>query len=419
MAKKIKSITGMNDILFDDMMYWHKLERVCHDVFARYGFSEIRTPLLEETGLFQRGIGEGSQVVQKEMYTFEDKGGDSVTLRPEGTASVVRAFVQHAMHAQESIRKLYYMGSMFRYERPQKGRLRQFHQIGAETLGVDSPLADAEVVIMMDRIWQELGLQNYELQINSIGTFDERQQYLQELKKYFEPHLSSLAEDDQKRFDSNTLRLLDSKDEKCIELAKGAPMILDHLTDQSRDEFETFKKMLNDAGVKFVVNPKIVRGLDYYEKTAFEFVSSALGSQSAFAGGGRYNRLVQELGGPEIPAVGFAMGCERVVMLMQDLPKGEQQLSGVFVAAMSETSFLAGRQLLQALRDGGLVAEMGYESKSLKAQMRRANKLGCQFVVILGDDEVQNKTASLKDFSDGSQTEVSQEQLVAEIKKRS
>ncbi|MCP5464335.1 MAG: histidine--tRNA ligase [Deltaproteobacteria bacterium] len=406
--KKIQSITGMSDILPDEIPYWQKIEEATKEVFGRYGFSEIRTPLLEDTALFARGIGEGTQVVQKEMYTFEDRGGDMVTLRPEGTASVVRSYIQNSLYAKDAITKLYYKGPMFRYERPQKGRLRQFHQIGAELMGVDSPLADAELVIMLARWVQCLGLKDVVLQVNSLGTVAERAAYLQDLTKQLEAKRDELCEECQERITKNHLRVFDCKNRSCQALCKGFPKLLDSLGEESKAEFNVFCDTLKEAKVEFSINPLIVRGLDYYEKTAFEFTCDALGSQNAFVGGGRYNNLVEELGGPATPAVGFGIGCERVVLIMQ-AQKAEQDASfqdGIYLIGLDENSFTLCRRLLQDLRDQGVFAEMDYNVKSMKSQMRRANKLRFKYAGIVGEEECKNNTVLLKNLESGEQEAV-------------
>ncbi|MBU0507045.1 MAG: histidine--tRNA ligase [bacterium] len=415
---KLQTITGMADILPEDIGFWHVLEKTARTLFETYGFEEIRTPIVEDTRLFQRGIGENSQVVQKEMYTFDDKGGDSVTMRPEGTASVMRAYLQHSLMAKDAITKLYYMGPMFRYERPQKGRLRQFHQIGVELMGIDSPLADAEVVIMMDRLIRTLGISHYRLEINSLGTLEERKPYLECLVKHFTRFTDKLCDDCKKRLEKNPLRILDCKEETCIKLADEAPTIFDALTEQTKEEFDKFKKLLDEAGVVYMVNPRIVRGLDYYEKTAFEFVSDKLGSQSAFSAGGRYNRLALELGGKEVPSVGFSIGCERIIMLMKEQEfetTMQAELKGVYLAPLDEASFDVCQGLLQNLRDEGVRAEMDYQKKSMKAQMRRANKLDFRYVVIMGEVERQKGIVTLKDLENGEQEEVKIEDLCSKF----
>jgi histidyl-tRNA synthetase len=418
MSQKIQNLTGMNDILPDETVLWQKLETVSRDILSRYGYGEIRTPLLEDTSLFSRGIGTDTQVVQKEMYTFEDRSGDSITLRPEGTASVVRAYVQHALKAQEDICKLYYMGPMFRHERPQKGRLRQFHQIGAEIFGTDSPHADAEIVTITDRIAKGVGLSGYTIDVNSLGTHEERRVYLAKLKAYFVQHQTDLCAECQKRLEANALRILDCKNEACQKLSDHAPKITEHLGEESQKHFAIFQNDLNSSGIEFHVNPRIVRGLDYYERTTFEFISDKLGSQSAFAGGGRYNQLVAELGGDPTSAVGVALGCERLILLMQEALVQNQapSLSGVYFVSFDEPTQVKARELLQKVRDAGVRAEAAYESKSLKSQMRRANKLGYRYAALLGGDEMARQEVTLKDLSTGEQRTIAFDKIVVNLK---
>lgn len=416
MTEKIQAITGMNDILGEEAKLWQKLERVSREVFANYGYDEIRTPILEATGLFSRGIGEGTQVVQKEMYTFNDKGGDSVTMRPEGTAGVVRAYVEHALQAQEEITKLYYMGPMFRYERPQKGRLRQFHQIGCEVFGIDSPIADAEVVTIVDRIAKGVGVTDFDLFINTLGTNEEREPYLAKLVGYFSGHVAELCNDCKGRLEKNPLRVFDCKNPKCGGIAKDAPLLLDSLGEDSRRHFDVFQDALARANVAFKVNPRIVRGLDYYEKSTFEFTSNRLGSQSAFTGGGRYNKLVEELGGKPSPGVGFGLGCERLIMLMKESAQDAATPSGVYFVAFNEAAMMKARELLQAVRDAGVRAEAGFEAKSFKSQMRRADKGAFKYAAILGDDELTKGAVALKNLADHSQGEIPFAGLVNAVK---
>ncbi len=418
MSQKIKSVTGMNDIFADDVTYWQRLETTAHAIFSRYNFHEIRTPILEETGLFSRAVGETTQVVQKEMYSFLDRGGDAVTMRPEGTAGVVRSYIEHNLAATDAITKLYYMGPMFRYERPQKGRLRQFHQIGVELLGVDSPHADAEVIIMLDRFVRALGISEYRLEINTLGISSERKAYLEKLTTFLTGIAANLCAECQVRLTKNPMRVLDCKNETCRHHLKTAPLILDNISDATRAEFETLQRCLKDAHVEFTINPKIVRGLDYYEKTSFEFVSDKLGSQSAFVGGGRYNSLVGELGGENTPGIGFGMGCERTVMLMMaaDTEKKAAAVKGVYICVFDENGFAVGRDVLQKCRDAGLSADMDFTVKSLKSQMRRAGKFGFSHVAIIGDDEIKNNVVALKDMATGEQKKVSVADMLAAVK---
>lgn len=413
MGNALKSLKGMNDLYFEDIVFWHEIERTARQIFENYGYGEIRTPVLEQTALFARGMGGDTQVVQKEMYTFEDKSGDSVTLRPEGTASVVRAYIEHAMSSQDEVTKLYYMGPMFRYERPQKGRMRQFHQIGAECFGTDSPLADAELIIMMDQFTKALGIQNYEVLLNSLGLLSEREKYLQELTTYFAKHKNDLDEDSQNRLNTNPLRILDSKNEKVKDICLGAPEISDFLGEESKAHFATVTTLLDKARVTYTINPFLVRGLDYYERTTFEFVSNDLGAQSAFCGGGRYNRLVEELGGKPTPAVGFALGCERLVLLiMANRTLNEHKKPGAYFVAMDEPSRAKAFELMQHLRSESVACEMGYELKSMKSQMRRANKLSYRHAVIIGENELKTGKAQVKDLEKGSQNDVAFEDLL-------
>lgn len=418
MNKKIQTLTGMNDILPDEVLLWRFIEETARDVFECYGFSEIRVPLLEEAPLFSRSIGEATEVVQKEMYTFKDKGDDLITLRPEGTAGVVRAYIQHSLQTADAVTKLYYTGPMFRYERPQKGRLRQFHQIGAELFGVDSWVADAEVVVMLDRLIKKLGITNYDLQINTLGTIEERKPYLIKLVTYFTGFEDKFCKDCHVRLEKNPRRIFDCKNEPCKTICQDAPLLLNELSDESSANFESFKKYLTEANVEFMVNPHIVRGLDYYEKTAFEFVSGELGSQSAFAGGGRYNRLVKELGGPDVPAVGFALGCERLVLLLKNKTSSSKNLEGVYLIPFQSDCWDKCHKILFELRDQGIKSEMDYELKSVKSQMRRANKLGFKYVAFMGENEIKKGAVTLKDLQTGDQTEVDTAILVSDFRKR-
>lgn len=403
--QKFQTIPGMHDILPSEIKTWQFLENKARTIFECYGFTEIRTPLLEDAQLFERGIGSETQVVQKEMYTFTDRGGDVVTLRPEGTASVVRAYIQHTLQRDNPQLKLYYMGPMFRYERPQKGRLRQFHQIGVEFLGEDSALADAEVVIMLDRFFQSLGLGGrYTLQINSLGTQSERLPFIKKLQSYLQQRQHALCEQCQKRLVTNPMRVFDCKNQSCQNEFVDAPLLINELEPSSRQHFDIFCEELQRAGVVFEINPRIVRGLDYYERTAFEFTSTQLGSQSAFAGGGRYNQLVEELGGVVTPAVGFAIGCERVVLLLQSLQQNASEAPrtpGCFFVSFDENSLKKARELTQLLRDHHIPAETPFLLKSLKSQMKRADKSGLAYAGLLGDAELKQSQVLLKDLVTG------------------
>ena len=416
MTQKINSLNGFHDILPSDVNLWQKIELAAHAVLSCYGFSEIRTPVLESTELFSRGVGEGTQVVQKEMYTFNDRSNESLTLRPEGTAGVVRAYIEHSMFAGEAVTKLYYSGPMFRYERPQKGRLREFHQFGVEVLGSDSVLSDVESIIVADRIFKSLGIKDYDLRLNNIGTLAERANYLTAVKSYFWEFRESLCADCKVRLEANPLRIFDCKVESCRVHFKKAPSILNFLTEETSKEFEILKSELKAANVNFTVDDKIVRGLDYYEKTAFEFVSSELGSQSTFAAGGRYNRLVEELGGPKTPSVGFAIGMERLVLILkaQNTEVLKRQ-KGVCVIALGAEAFSLSRKLAQDLRDSGVIVSSEYQERSFKAQMRRADKSNLSHALILGENEVKAGQIILKSLETGEQELVEFKELQAKV----
>ena len=417
MTQHLQSLKGMNDIFFEEIELWQELEAKARQMFAVYGYGEIRTPLLEDTALFTRGIGEDTQVVQKEMYTFADKSGDSVTLRPEGTASVVRAYIQHTLASRDDITKLYYMGPMFRHERPQKGRLRQFHQIGCELLGSASPLSDAEQIIMMDELTRSLGIRNYELSLNSLGSVAEREKYLAALVEYLQKFETDLDEDSKRRLNTNPLRILDSKHPKTHEICQSAPIILDHLSVESKQHFETVQNKLVAASVLFKVNPHIVRGLDYYEHTTFEFISQDLGAQSTFAGGGRYNRLVEELGGKATSAVGFALGCERLILLLlANRTLGDAKKPGVYFVPLDAESLDLCFSQMHFLRSQMIPCEMNYELKSLKSQMRRADKLNYRYTVIVGETERQKNIVMFKDMLSGEQKEIPIADLLTQIR---
>jgi len=402
-------LTGMKDILPAEVSLWQRVERVARDYFHRYFYQEIRTPIMEPTSLFARGIGENTGVVQKEMYTFMDKGNESVTLRPEGTASVVRSFLEHHLSKEDPIAKLYYMGPMFRYERPQKGRFRQFHQLGVELLGTSSALADAEVITMLDGLVRALGISSFTLQINSLGCGVCRQPFEEKLVNFLNAKKENLCVECQGRIERNPLRVFDCKKESCRSLLVDAPLLIDHLCEGCKTHFDLVEGGLKGAKVPYEVNPRIARGLDYYQRTAFELVSSGLGAQNSFAGGGRYDGLVQELGGPATPGVGFAIGLERLILLMPQIKEVEgKKLYLAFADGVGHCKAIA---LVHELRQAGVVCEMDYEARSLKSQMRRADKLGVTHVVILGEQEVQKGSVQLKTFATKEQVEVSFENL--------
>jgi histidyl-tRNA synthetase len=409
-ALSITAIKGMNDILPGDIETWQFLEATARQVFGTYGYSEIRTPAVEKTELFCRSIGEATDIVEKEMYTFDDKSGNSLTLRPEGTAPVMRSFIQNRLHTLDPVSKLYYMGPMFRYERPQKGRYRQFHQIGAEVLGVEDPKIDAQVLAMLHQYFCQIGIDAVSLQVNSLGCPECRPAYRQQLIDYLEQRLEMLCADCQRRYKTNPLRVLDCKATGCQEATGDAPAMLEHLCGGCDEHFSSVKKYLTALEIPFEINPRMVRGLDYYVRTTFEMVTDQLGSQNAVAAGGRYDGLVESLGGPALPGIGFAIGVERLVLM-----KGAGQVASavpqLFIAAMGETAADRAFVLMTELQRDGIRAEMDYQGKSLKAQMRRANKLNAAYTLILGDDELQSGQVQLKNMADSSQSTVALDSL--------
>lgn len=399
----ITAIKGCNDILPGESGRWQYIEQAARRIFERNGFEEIRVPVMEKTELFRRSIGDTTDIVEKEMYTFTDKGENSITLRPEGTAGVMRAFIEHKLYALDAVSKLYYLGPMFRYERPQKGRYRQFHQIGAEVTGVNDPLVDAQVLNMLCAFFREIGLDEPSLQINSLGCPDCRPAYRAQLVTFLEGRLDQLCDDCKRRFITNPLRTLDCKVPGCGEATKGAPSMLDHLCSGCDEHFTSVRRYLDLSGAPYSINPRMVRGLDYYTRTTFELVTGLLGSQSAVAAGGRYDGLISQLGGPEIPGIGFAIGVERVALLL-----GERDFSrrpDLFIATMGAAEREAAFYLLTELQKLGVRVELDYEGKSLKSQMRRADKLKARFSVVIGGNEVTSGRASFKRMEDGTQTE--------------
>lgn len=401
----INGVKGFNDILPGEVEKWQHIEATARRVFELYGFSEIRIPILEKTELFCRSIGDATDIVEKEMYSFEDKGGNKVTMRPEGTASVMRSFIEHKMHALDPVARLYYMGPMFRYERPQKGRYRQFHQIGAEVTGVSAPTVDAQVLTMLTHFFAELGLDEPTLQINSLGCPCCRPVYREALKSFLLSKLELLCEDCNRRYETNPLRALDCKSPGCQEATKGAPAMLEYLCPECSEHFAATRKYLDLVGTPYSINERMVRGLDYYTRTTFELVTGLLGSQSAVAAGGRYDGLISDLGGPSLPGIGFAIGVERVALLLAE--KDFARRPDLFIAALGEEAHAEAFRLMTALQRKGAAVEIDYEGKSLKSQMRRADKFKSRFTLIIGGDELARGTAPLKDMDGGTQGEVS------------
>ena len=404
----IQAIKGVKDILPEDMPAWQHLEATARALFEDYGFSEIRVPIFEYTELFARSIGASTDIVEKEMYTFEDRDGRKITLRPEGTAGVVRAFVEHTMYADRALAKLYYLGPMFRHERPQKGRQRQFHQIGVELLGVAGPLGDIETIAIGAQVLEALGiLPKTMLEINTLGDQESRGAYRAVLVRYFGGHRDKLSEDSLTRLERNPLRILDSKDEGDRRVVANAPTFADYLTPAARDFFAKVRAGLDALGIPHQVNPRLVRGLDYYCHTAFEFTTTALGAQGTVLAGGRYDGLIGTMGGPETPGVGWAAGIERLAMLIAEPPAATRPIAIVPIGEAAETVALT---VAHDLRRAGCTVDLGY-SGNLSKRMKRANKLKARYAVILGDDELQRGTATLRDLDSGEQEAIPLPQL--------
>jgi histidyl-tRNA synthetase len=403
----LKTVKGMHDILPEEMPRWHFLERTYRELVERFGYREIRTPILEPLELFVRGIGETTDIVEKEMYAFEDKGGDRLALRPEGTASAIRSYVQHGIGARQTVTKLYYLGPMFRRERPAKGRFRQFYQAGAELVGVDAPAADAEIIGMAVDFVRLLGIGNVRVQMNSLGDAETRPVFREALVGYFGQHEQSLCGDCARRLATNPLRILDCKVESCKEIAAKAPSVIEHLSPAARDHFVELKRLLKRSQVAFDIVPTMVRGLDYYTRTIFEIQgdAGALGAQAALVGGGRYDELVVELGGKPTPAIGFSFGIERLLMVLEQASVPEPA-GVVFVAGVGEGGLDRAVDLARALRRKGLEVEVAYAESSLRSQLKRANRLGAAVALIAGEDEAARGAVTLRDMRDGSQEEV-------------
>jgi histidyl-tRNA synthetase len=419
MAIKYQAVKGVKDILPGEIEKWQFMERTAREVFDLYGFSEIRLPIFEKTPVFTRSIGETTDIVEKEMYTFPDRGGDSLTLRPEGTASVVRAYVEHNLYNPPSVVKLYYMGPMFRCERPQAGRYRQFYQIGAEVFGTENPEIDADIIGMLMKYFERLGLKELELQINSLGCDECRPKFREALLQFLKNKISLLCEDCQKRFERNPLRIFDCKSANCHEVTKMAPTIEGYRCENCKSHFDSTLSYLDKLNITYAKNPKLVRGLDYYTKTAFEIVSKGIGSQNAIAGGGRYDKLVEEFGGPPTPAFGFAIGVDRTAQIIQSSVISPQSSAPlVFIAALGERANNKAFELINNFRQSEIKIERDYENGSLKSQMRKANKFGVRYTIIIGDNELDKGKVILKDMSGSQQEEIDIEKIVERIKFR-
>ncbi|GLR14483.1 histidine--tRNA ligase [Chitinimonas prasina] len=417
MADKFQSIKGFYDILPDNTALWQKLEDTARRVLAQYGYRNIRLPIVEPTGLFVRGVGEHTDIVEKEMYAWTDAlNGDKLALRPEGTAGCVRAVVEHSL-TYNGPQRLWYMGPMFRHENVQKGRQRQFHQVGAEAFGYDGPDVDAEQMVMLARLWRELGIADVELQINTIGDVAERAAYRQSLIAYFEAHADLLDEDAKRRLHANPLRILDSKNPRMQDMINAAPKLFDVLGDDSRQHYQGLCRLLDEAGVAYTLNTRLVRGLDYYNRTVFEWVTTKLGAQGTIAGGGRYDSLVETLGGKPTPACGFGMGMERVFLLMQEYGVTAQDGPDVYLVNAGEAAGRVAPRLAELLRNAGLAVTVHAGGGSFKSQMKKADGSGARFALIIGDNEAADATVVIKPLRDGGeQRTVAQADVLAALK---
>lgn len=415
MALITKAIKGTKDVLPKDVHKNQYIEATALDIASKFGYKEIRTPVFEHTELFQRGVGDTTDVVQKEMYTFDDKGGRSITLRPEGTAGAVRSFLENGLCNEALPQKVCYLTSCYRYEKPQAGRLREFHQFGVECFGTASPLADAEIIALAKSIFDTLGVRDLSLEINSIGCPKCRAEYHKALKEYFASRKDELCDTCKGRLDRNPMRILDCKSPICHEIAQGAPVVIDYLCDECKEHFEKVQKYLDAQNIEYKINPQIVRGLDYYTKTVFEFVSNSIGAQGTVCGGGRYDGLVEELGGQHTASLGFAMGLERLMHLMEaqgcEFPQAEKP--DLFIVALGEKATLKAIEIAKDMREEGFSALLDLNQRSVRAQMKYADKLGAKFNVVIGDNEVENKIAKLKNMQTGEETEINLDTFVS------
>lgn len=415
MALITKAIKGTKDVLPKDVHKNQYIEATALDIASKFGYKEIRTPVFEHTELFQRGVGDTTDVVQKEMYTFDDKGGRSITLRPEGTAGAVRSYLENGLCNEALPQKVCYLISCYRYEKPQAGRLREFHQFGVECFGSASPLADAEIIALAKSLFDTLGVKDLSLEINSIGCPTCRAEYHKALKEYFSSRKDELCNTCKSRLDRNPMRILDCKSPICHEIAEGAPVVIDYLCDECKEHFENVQKYLKAQNIEYTINPQIVRGLDYYTKTVFEFVSNSIGAQGTVCGGGRYDGLVEELGGQHTPSLGFAMGIERLMLLMEaqgcEFPEAEKP--DLFIVALGEKATLKAVEIAKDMREEGFSALLDLNQRSVRAQMKYADKLGAKFNVVIGDNEVEAKTAKLKNMQTGEETEINIDTFVS------
>jgi histidyl-tRNA synthetase len=417
MSEINRAIKGTNDILPDESHNWQFVESKMLETARLFGFEEIRVPVFEHTEVFQRSVGDTTDVVQKEMYTFDDKGGRSITLRPELTAGVVRSAIEKGLVAGALPVKVCYIGGCYRYEKPQAGRLREFHQFGVECIGAASPNADAEVIALGRQVLNTVGIKNISLEINSIGCPECRKEYHKALKAYFEANVDELCATCKDRLDRNPMRILDCKSPVCSSIAAKAPVVLDYLCDDCKEHFEGVKAHLKAQGIEYTVNPQIVRGLDYYTRTVFEFVSGDIGAQATVCGGGRYDGLISQMGGPQVPSLGFGMGIERLMLVLknQGIELPEKPKTQLYIAALGDKASLKATEYSALLRDEGYSVQTDVCARGLKAQMKFANKIGAKFLIVLGDDEIEKGKAKLKDMADGSETEINLNEIVEDF----
>ncbi len=403
-----RAIKGTNDVLPEESHVWQFVERKMLETAALYGFKEIRVPVFEHTEVFQRSVGDTTDVVQKEMYTFNDKGGRSITLRPELTAGVIRSVIENGLYNQSLPQKVCYIGGCYRYEKPQAGRLREFHQFGVECIGAAAPSADAEVISLANSVLKGIGLDKLSLEINSIGCPTCRAAYHKALKAYFESKKENLCETCKDRLDRNPMRILDCKSPVCSDIAKDAPVMINYLCEDCANHFEAVKAGLNEMGIEYTVNPTIVRGLDYYTRTVFEFVSGDIGAQSTVCGGGRYDGLMEQMGAPATASLGFAMGIERLLLVLKSNEKeiGEKPICDIYIAPMGEKANIKALAICSSLRDKGFSSLTDICGRGLKAQMRYANKIGARYSVVLGDDELESGSIRIKNMQSGEEQEI-------------
>lgn len=401
-----KTVKGFHDIYGKDIAYWERVENILKKLLNKYGFKEFRLPILEKTAVFNRGIGDTTDIVEKEMFSFIDNDGDSVSLRPEGTASLIRAYIENGLSNPPGIKKYFYMGNMFRRERPQKGRFRQFTQMGVEVLECDSPLLDAEIITLLYDIAKEVEISEYtSIEINSIGCKNCRPIYKDKLIDYFKQYINTLCDDCKRRLDKNPMRIIDCKKEECSNISKNAPIVLDYICDECNSHFEKVKKYLSSLGTNYNVNPRMVRGLDYYIRTAFELVTDKLGAASAVGGGGRYDGLVKLMGGGDVSGIGFAVGMDRIVSLLKEKEEIQEKSTDIFVIFFEGKSFDVGIKIVKELRDLNFVVEYDYSIASMKSQMKKANRSGAKHCIILGENEIDAGKVSIKNLETGIQVE--------------